>query len=229
MTRVYVIVEGSTEESFLKDVLGPTLQLREVYLIPIILGPPGHKGGNTNYARVRKDVVVQLKQDLTACCSTMLDFYGLGGDFPGMPLPANLTNIEKVNRIEQAVKADIVAQLSDIRADVRFLPYLQLHEYEGLLFSDPAAFARGIYAPNLETVFSQVRNQFPTPEDINDGPDTAPSKRVVRCSPGYRKPLHGTLAALEVGIAAMREECPHFHEWVERIEALGTRNPEAHP
>jgi len=229
VTRVYVVVEGSTEESFVKEVLGPALRFREVYLIPIILGPPGHKGGNTNYARVKKDVLVQLKQDRTACCSTILDFYGLGRGFPGIPLPANLTNIEKVNRIEQAVKADIMAQLPDVRADIRFLPYLQLHEYEGLLFSDPAAFARGIYAPNLSASFQQVRNEFPTPEDINDGPDTAPSKRVVQLSPGYRKPLHGTLAALEVGINRMRQECPHFREWVERIEALGAENPENHP
>jgi hypothetical protein len=227
LTRVYVVVEGSTEESFVNEILAPVLRPREVYLTPIILGPPGHKGGNTNYARVKKDVLVQLKQDRAAYCSTMLDFYSLGRGFPGMPLPANLTNIEKVNRIEQAVKADIGAQVPDTRADLRFLPYLQLHEYEGLLFSDPAAFARGIYAPNLAASFQQVRNEFPTPEDINDGPDTAPSKRVVRLSPGYRKPLHGTLAALEVGVNTMRQECPHFREWVERLEALAANDLDA--
>jgi hypothetical protein len=157
----------------------------------------------------------------------MLDFYGLGRGFPGMPLPANLANIEKVNRIEQAVKADIVAQLPEIRADVRFLPYLQLHEYEGLLFSDPVAFARGIYAPNLAVSFQHVRNEFPTPEDINDGPDTAPSKRVIRLSPGYRKPLHGTLAALEVGVDRMRQECPHFREWAGGASGKQSRFPAA--
>jgi hypothetical protein len=221
VTRVYVVVEGSTEESFVNNVIARVLWPRQVYLTPIILGPPGHKGGRPNYARVKKDVVLQLKQDRTAYCSTMLDFYGLGEGFPGMPVPPNLPSLDKVIHIEQAVKADIVAQLPDhLRPDVRFLPYLQLHEYEGLLFSDPAAFARGIYQPNLAVSFLQVRRQFPTPEDIDDGPNTAPSKRVVQLHPPYRKPLYGTLAALEVGINTMRQECPHFRDWVERLEEL---------
>ena len=106
MTRVYVVVEGATEESFVKEVLDPLLRPRQIYVIPIILGSPGHKGGNTNYARVKQDVVVLLQQDRAAYCSTMLDFYGLGAGFPGMPLPPNLENLSKVARIEQAVKDD---------------------------------------------------------------------------------------------------------------------------
>jgi len=221
MTRVHVVVEGPTEESFIKNVLAQTLWPSQVYLTPIILGPPGHKGGNTNYARVKKDVVVLLKQDPTAYCSTMLDFYGLGEGFPGLPLPANLPNTEKVTRVEQAIKANIVAEVEDRRPDIRFLPYLQLHEYEGLLFSDPRAFAVGIGEPYLAQQFESVRNGFATPEDINDDPDTAPSKRVLSAYPRYRKVLDGTLAARAVGIERMREECPHFREWLQRIEALG--------
>jgi len=222
VTRVFVVVEGLTEESFINEVLAPVLWPCEVYLTPIILGSPGHKGGNPNYARVKKDVVVQLKQDRTAYCSTMLDFRGLGKGFPGMPLPANLPSLDKVIHIEQAVKADIVAEVPDnLRPDLRFLPYLQLHEYEGLLFSDPVAFAGGIYRPNLAASFQKIRGEFPTPEDINDGPDTAPSKRVLTLHPEYRKPLYGSLAALQVGINMMRQECPHFREWVEQLEALG--------
>jgi len=220
MTRVHVVVEGQTEESFINNVLAPVLWPRQVYAIPIILGPPGHKGGNTNYARVRKDVVVLLKQDLTAYCTTMLDLYGLGQGFPGMPLPPNLPNLEKVARIEQAVRADIVAQVPDHRPDARFLPYLQLHEYEGLLFSDPGAFASGIGQPHLAQRFQNIRNAFPTPEDINDDPNTAPSKQVIGAHPAYRKVVDGTLAARAVGIAIMRQECPHFREWIEALEAL---------
>jgi len=220
MTRVHVVVEGPTEESFIKNVLAQTLWTRQVYLTPIILGPPGHKGGNTNYARVKKDVVVLLKQDQMAYCSTMLDFYGLGEGFPGLPLPLNLPNIEKVTRIEQAVKADIVAEVGERRPDIRFLPYLQLHEYEGLLFSDPAAFASGIGQRHLAQQFEAVRNRFATPEDIDDDANTAPSKRVLSAYPPYRKVLDGTLAARAVGIERMRRECPHFREWIARLEAL---------
>jgi len=190
-----------------------------VYLNPIVLGVPGHKGGNPSYARVQKDVLRQLTEDRSACCSTMLDFYGLGKGFPGMPLPVNLSNLDKVVRIEQAMMEDIVAKIPGLRPD-RFLPYLQLHEYEGLLFSDPTAFANGIYKPNLAEQLQAIRNQFPTPEDIDDDPSTAPSKRVLRLHPSYRKRLDGPRAAQVVGIENMRRECPHFRAWIEQLEAL---------
>jgi hypothetical protein len=220
MTRVHVVVEGPTEESFIKDVLSQTLWPRQVYLTPIILGPPGHKGGNTNYARLKKDLVVLLKQDLTAYCSTMLDLYGLGEGFPGSPVPVGLSNIEKAIHIEQAMKVDLIAEVEDRRPDARFLPYLQLHEYEGLLFSDPTAFAAAIGQRHLAQQFEIVRGEFATPEDINDDAMTAPSKRVLKAYPSYRKVLHGTLAARAVGIQRMRQECPHFREWLERLETL---------
>ena len=221
MTRVTVVVEGQTEEAFVTRVLAPTLQSRQVYLAPVILGAPGHKGGNPKYQRVKRDVVIQLKQDQTAFCSTMLDFYGLGRDFPGMPLPPNLAGPDKVIRIERAVKEDIVAELPELRPDLRFLPYLQLHEFEGLLFSQPAVFAVAIGQEHLGTHFTAVRNEFATPEDINDDPNTAPSKRVLRAYPGYKKVIDGTLAAEAVGVARMRAECPHFRGWLEQLEGLG--------
>lgn len=221
MTRVYLVVEGPTEESFVKSVLAPVLWPRQVYASPVIIGPPGHKGGKPNYSRVRKDILKQLKQDRSAYCSTILDFYGLGTDFPGTPESANLQPSEKVRRIEEAVKADIVAEVPNFRADVRFLPYVQLHEYEGLLFSDPVSFARGISRPHLAAAFQQIRDGVATPEDINDTPNTAPSKQVLSVYGAYRKVLDGTLAARAVGIESMRQQCPHFREWLERLEALG--------
>lgn len=214
-------MEGQTEESFVSRVLAPILWPREIYVNAIILGPPGHKGCNPKYARLRKDVLRQLKQDRTAYCSTILDFYGLATDFPGMPLPANLSSLDKVLRIERAVSDDIVAEVPDLRPDVRFLPYLQLHEYEGLLFSDPPAFAAGIRQRKLTAPLQAIRNAFNTPEDINATPNGAPSKRVLSTYPSYRKVLDGTLAAQSVGIERMRQECPHFRDWLERLEALG--------
>jgi hypothetical protein len=220
LTRVYVVVEGQTEESFVGNVLAAVLWPRRVYLTPIILGSPGHKGGNPNYARVKKDILKLLKQDRAAYCSTMIDFYGLGRGFPGTPLPENLSSLDKVRQIEQAFKADVAAELRDLRADVRLLPYLQLHEYEGLLFSDPQAFASGIGQQHLVGRFQAIRGAFPTPEDINDNPNTAPSKRVVDVYRAYSKPIDGLRAAQAVGIARMRQECPHFREWLEQLEAL---------
>jgi hypothetical protein len=149
------------------------------------------------------------------------DLYGLGSDFPGNPVPPSPSNIAKAAHLEQAIKADICSAIPDFRPDIRFLPYIQLHEFEGLLFSDPTAFAAAINQPQLAKSFHQTRDDFPTPEDINDNPMTAPSKRVLQVYPGYSKVLHGKAAVQAVGIETMRRECPHFRNWLERLAALG--------
>src|SRR5436309_9409833 len=136
MSRVYVVVEGQTEESFIGKILAPVLWPHNVYLTPLLLG---RRGGRPIYARVRKDVLAVLKQDHSAYCTTMLDFYGLGEGFPGTPQPQNSPATNRVVNIEHAMKGDVIAEIPGLRPDVRFFPYIQLHEYEGLLFSDPAA------------------------------------------------------------------------------------------
>ena len=150
----------------------------------------------------------------------MVDLYGLGPGFPGHPPPEHLSNLEKVRHVEQAVKKDICEELPELRPDLRFIPYLQLHEYEAILFSDPAAFATGINHPNLRSQFRRIRDEFDSPEDINNHPETAPSKRVLAVCPGYRKVIEGTQAAAAVGIPTMREQCQHFRDWIESLEAL---------
>jgi hypothetical protein len=152
----------------------------------------------------------------------MLDLYGLGQGFPGGPFPANLQSRERVRRLEEAMREDICNQIPDFRPDVRFLPYLQLHEYEALLFSDPPALASAIGQPQLASRFQHIREQFQTPEDINDDPQTAPSKRIKGAYPPYEKVVEGARAASAVGIERMRQECPHFHEWVQHLEGLGS-------
>jgi hypothetical protein len=133
VTRLYIVVEGQTEESFVNNVLAETLWRSAIHPTPILLGPPGHRGGRTSYSRLKRDVVVLLKQERGAYCSTMVDLYGLGPGFPGYPLPADLPNLAKVQRIEQAVKDDICNSAPPhLRPDIRFIPYLQLHEYEAI-------------------------------------------------------------------------------------------------
>lgn len=215
-----MIVEGPTEESFVSGPLAEVLWPHHVYVTPIILGVPGHKGGRTNYARVEKDIRTLLKQDQRSYCTTMIDYYGLGDGFPETPVPAHLGNIQKVEHVERAMKHDICRKIPEFRPEVRLVPYFSLHEYEGLLFSDPDAFARALGQPQAANGFHQVRGEFATPEDINDDPHTAPSKRVLNIYPPYKKVIEGTLAARAVGIQRMRQECPHFRNWVERLEAL---------
>ena len=187
MTRIKIIVEGPTEESFINEVLAPLLWAREIYVTPFRLGVAGHKGGNVNYARVRKNILLILKQDRTTYCSTMFDLYGLGNDFPGMPLPTQLHGQGKATRIEQGIREDLLATDFDLRPDIRLLPYLQVHEYEGLLFSDPEVFATALGKDALSPQLRKIRDSVSSPEEINDNPNTAPSKRVSDLYPSYQK------------------------------------------
>ena len=227
MTRVHVVVEGLTEETFVSDVLAPELRCRGVSLRPKLLGTSGHQGGNVTYARVKRDVTALLKQDRQAYCTTLIDLYGLGHGFPGSaPIPIGIPSrpeADRASQIEQAVKNDIIATLGENwRADIRFIPYIQQYEFEGLLFSSPVALAQGISQPQLVNKFEAVRAAFATPEEINDSPRTAPSKRILQFHPPYQKPLHGVLAVKAMGLATIRRECPRFNAWVSRLEALGT-------
>jgi Domain of unknown function (DUF4276) len=220
MARVNIVCEGPTESRFISDVLAPYLWPRGIYLTPTLLGVPGHRGGRVNYARLQKDILLQLKQDANVYCSTMFDLYGLVPGFPGTVPPTTFVAVQKAVRIENAVLQDIVSIIPQLRPNLRLIPYLQVHEYEGLLFSDTTAFAIALGQANLAGQLAQIRNQFETPEDINDDPNTAPSKRVAGIYRQYNKVIEGTLAAQRIGVDRMLQECPHFRDWIDRLAAL---------
>jgi hypothetical protein len=172
----------------------------------------------------KKDIVIRLRQDPSCVATTMVDYFGLpregAGAWPGRGQATQLKPNEKAASVEKALLADVAAEMGGSFNPRRFVPFVVMHEFEGLLFSDCAGFSRGIGRPELADAFQAVRDQFPTPEDINDSPVTAPSKRVEQMVPGYQKPLLGTLAALEIGLIRIRQECLHFHEWLERLESV---------
>ena len=200
--------------------LAESLRDRDVYITPIILGVPGHQGGRTNYVRIKKDILLRLKQDQSSYCTTMIDYYGLGGGFPGNPPPPELSTLQKVEQLEVSVKQDVCQDIPQLRPDLRFVPYLSLHEYEALLFSDPTALASSLGLLGLARHFQQIRDEFPTPEDIDNGPLTAPSKRILALHRGYKKVIEGTIAAKAIGVQRMRQECAHFDAWVTQVESL---------
>ena len=101
----------------------------------------------------------------------------------------------------------------------RFIPFVVLHEFEGLLFSDCRGFSHGIERPDLEGQFQAIRDGFSTPEEINDSPSTAPSKRIEQIYPKYQKTIAGPPSAAQIGLDAIRRECPHFNDWIQRLEA----------
>jgi len=98
-----------------------------------------------------------------------------------------------------------------------------LHEYEALLFSDPKVTAGVLLRPDLADRVASVRADFPSPEEINDHPQTSPSRRLVNIFDAYDKVFHGTIAARRIGLARMRAECKHFDAWVGQLEALAGR------
>ena len=101
-------------------------------------------------------------------------------------------------------------------------PYVQRYEFEGLLFSDVNAFAvLPIASEGSVQALYQIRSQFPTPEDVNDSPGSAPSKRIQQLIPRYRKRDHGYVIAKEIGLDKIRTECPRFGDWLSRVESLG--------
>ena len=227
MARLLIHVEGETEETFVNDLLADHLYNFGYELVSArILGNARlreKRGGIRAWVSVKKDIVNHLKEDSGCLATMMVDYYGLPqtGDraWPGRAEAGNLAFEEKAACVERSLLADIAQELGSEFEARRFIPFVVMHEYEGLLFSDCQAFADAIAQPRLAQPFGEIRQQFATPEEIDDSAITAPSKRVEALVAGYEKPLLGTLAALKIGLDKIRGECPHFRDWLDRLEA----------
>lgn len=220
MIRVHVICEGQTEEMFINEVLAKTYLSKGIYLLPSLIGKPGHKGGYFSYPRLLTDLRIRLLSDRNSICTTMFDFYGLPERFPGKN--------EAITKPTSQQKAECLLNIlmshlqEDLGGDVlhRFIPNILMYEFEGLLFSDPKALATSIDASDLTLKFQKIRDNFHSPEDINNSPMTAPSKRIQAIFPEYDKVLHGSLASIEIGLNTIREECELFNNWLVKLEGL---------
>ena len=216
MSRVYVVVEGQTEEAFVRELLVPHYARLDKYLIPIIVSTsPGHKGGVVRYAKVRPQIVRLCRQDAGAWVTTLFDLYALPADFPGKAAPAypaHASGSAKAQYLETQLRQDI--------AEPNFLPNLLVHEYEALLFTQPAQFEQWTSNETVPVTLAQAVAQAGSPEEVNDSPHTAPSKRILAVMPEYQKTFHGPLIACDIGLDALRQACPHFHAWLLAVEAL---------
>ncbi|MEO7160983.1 MAG: DUF4276 family protein [Polaromonas sp.] len=219
MSRIYLLVEGQTEEAFVRELLTPHYARMGLYLTPIIVSTsPGFKGGVVSYAKVKPQIVRLCRQDANAHVSTLFDLYALPGDFPGKAAsayPRHGAGQQKARYLESELAKDI--------SEANFIPNLLVHEFEALLFVQPEKFAEWTDDEDVVKRLSATA-QSHAPEDINDGPQTAPSKRVLAAMPGYQKTFHGPLIACEIGLDAMRRACPHLHTWLQRLEALNPDN-----
>jgi Domain of unknown function (DUF4276) len=230
MPRLLVHVEGQTEEAFVNEVLRDHLVAAGYHSVGArIVGNARlrqRRGGIRPWPSVRRAIVTHLKKDPECIATTMVDYYGLptAGEaaWPGRREAIELEAGKRASCVEKALLDDVAEAMG---ADVnrRFVPFVVMHEFEALLFSDCGAFSRAIGQPNLEPKFRAIRDRFQTPEEINDSPDTAPSKGVEELVPGYEKPLLGVLAVLEIGLARIRAECHQFNAWLHRLESLAAQ------
>jgi len=224
--RINFIVEGHTEETFADRMLRPYLEERGIYLTGVRRIETGRhrttifRGGITSYQKAKRDIERWLREDGTAYLSTMFDLYALPKDFPNFAESTREPDIyEKVRMLEDGMTRNI--------GHVHFIPYIQTHEFEGLLFSEVAALdavLRPFSDTSRLTDLSRIRADFPTPEHIDEGETTCPSKRLLQIFPMYDKVSFGTLIAQKIGVKKMRDECPHFADWLGRIESLKAIN-----
>jgi hypothetical protein len=227
MARLYVFAEGQTEQTFASEILKPHLARFEVYLYIILVansrrGRKTFRGGGRNYSAMKADICRLMAQEKgeDVFFTTMIDLYAIASDFPGLTEADKFHHIpeKRVKFLEQSFTKDI--------SDPRFIPYIQLHEYEAYLFSDPTKFR--IFYNNHEREINEldkIASSKQSPEMIDDGPATAPSKRIIALFPDYEdaKTIVGPLVAESIGLDIIRQKCFHFNEWVSCLERLAKK------
>ena len=220
MKKIYIYAEGQTEERFIKDLLASHLARIGIYVQPVVAttkmvkAGSNFKGGIGSYHKAKKEILRLLADNSASAVSTMLDYYGLDPSFPGRSHKPGGDCYDRVKYVEQALLEDI--------GDQRFLPFLTLHEFEGILFASPEGMAAALPGgQGLEQKFDSIRMKFRTPEEINDQAVTAPHRRIIAIYPNYNKPLHGSLIAARIGLGKIRSECPHFDKWLSNLEEIG--------
>lgn len=230
MPRLYLFAEGQTELTFADTVLKPHLASAGVYLHPPVLIAHArkkgrvHRGGGGRYTPMKNDILRFLAQEKgrDVFFTTMIDLYAIHADLTG------LIEAEPLRQMpEKRVEALELAFAKDINDD-RFMPYIQLHEYEAYLFSDPAWF--GYFYDHHDkqiAALKAIADSYETPELIDDGQHTAPSKRIIAEIPDYEdaKAAVGPQVAELIGLTVIRSKCPHFDAWLAQLEKLGSIRP----
>ena len=214
---IYVVVEGQTEGEFVKSLMRPYFADRHNFydVQPILMTTsPGHRGGDVSFARYQKNIALKLKERNDALITSLIDFYRLSSDFPKHVEASKFSQVEdRVAFLENACSEVIISK--------QFVPYIQLYEFEALLFTSIQGFKYlGTLSKSQREAIRSVIDQFHNPELINEGQQTAPSKRLATIIPGYQKVLYGNMIALENGFATILNKCPRFRAW---IELLGSK------
>lgn len=214
MKRLIIICEGPTEQAFCNDVLHSHLSTKDIALeAPTI---KHSNGGIVAWDTLKKQIVRHLNEG-NSIVSLFVDYYRIRDSyhFPGWMESKCINNIyDRMHFLFEQMSLDIDENLRS-----RFIPYIQLHEFEGLLFSNIAVFQNNFTKQELD--FQQLEdaiNSVKTPEEINNGPATAPSERLKKAIKGYDKVVYGACLASDIGLNTIREKCILFNEWVMNLE-----------
>lgn len=220
MTRIKlnITTEGETELKFVKNTLAVYLSKFNIDTFArSVQTSKGFRGGMTTYQKAKKDIQAWLRQNTTSewKFTTMFDLYGLPDDFPGCEAASKENDpYEKVRLLEDAFARDI--------DDYRFIPYIQLHEFEALIFADPGKL--NLEFPDKEAAIQKLVEMAhgKNPELIDDHPDTAPSKRIIKEIKPYEKnkSISGPSVVESIGLPCLKEKCKHFSNWITKLEGL---------
>jgi hypothetical protein len=220
MKFIGILVEGQAEEEFVLSVLNPYLESKKLFLIVTVIKTKrsdegSFKGGVSSYAKIEKDLRLLMQNSSTIATSTMFDLYGLPSDFPNRE--DKLAKSKKGVGLAEYLETKWLEQFPNQQ---HFIPYLAVHEFEALLFSEPKTITLNF--PDLPNLASQelqkIYDEYENPEAINL--DNPPAKRISSIIPKYRKLFNGIPIAEKIGISKMREECPHFDAWLKKLESL---------
>ena len=205
MIRLAISVEGRTEEEFVNHLLADHLRARGVEPQPILLN------GNVTIERLAADMA-RLIWNFDRVTS-LVDHYGFRDKSTATP-----------EQLEERIRKAVDARVSRSWNESHVIPYVQQYEFEGLLFAQVDNFAKLIgVSPDSIEALRAIRSQFPTPEDINDSTETAPSKRIGAILPRYDKRVDGPFLAMETGLPVICGECPRFRNWLARLESLASQ------
>lgn len=225
MIRLNIVAEGQTEESFVNNILKPHLAFFNVFASVRCIETSRsrhynkiYRGGFIKYSKLKNDLELWMKQDDNpeVRFTTMVDLYALPTDFPDHQLTRTLKDpYLLVTELEKRMVNDINAN--------RFIPYLQLHEYEALILVEPQKLSTFFleHKKGIDSLDNLV-SKFSSPEEINQGQATAPSKQIISRIPEYEdlKASVGATIAEKIGLDAIRKKCLHFNEWLAKLEML---------
>ena len=215
---VRVVVEGQTEQIFIKDILAPYMAVNGIFMVASRAFKPGQKGGDIKFQRVKRDIGNFLAQRNVDVVSTFVDFYGIK-EWPGKDkIVPNFEPEQIAATLNSAAEFEICQEYERLNPMQRFIPFIAVHEFETLLFSDTKVLADGLEID--QKIIDETVNEFHSLEHINNSRETAPSKRLEKWYPQFGKTTTGIAIAKKIPVDMMRAKCPLFNQWLLAIEAV---------